>query len=295
MSLLHLSHTTEGEELVFTKEDLAELPEGFPPCVIRDGKIARADGLPLEWEQYELLEEDFPAMLTETGELQTAPTPTDTHEKGNGRIYTLLSHYLRCHAGGEVLMNRTLHIPGYQPEVPDLVFFRHPTPKWRGKSYTDQIPDLAVEIISPSNKGKDWENKLALYRDRCSEVWFFHLDGSAEIWCGNPPKISSVQPGECFSSQLFSGLAIDPAWIKDYPDEIELIRSFTPKIRVLPDPYDSRLTRKAQHLAARIEQHCERVGRQDTVSSTEEFFSQLRQSAKDEPGDSPSQSRGLKP
>ena len=242
-------------QLAFTEDDLAHLPDGFPPCVIRDGKIVRADGLPLAWEQYELLEEDFPAVLTENGELQMAPTPTDTHEKGNGRIYTLLSHYLRCHAGGEVLMNRALHIPDYQPAVPDLVFFRRPNPESEGKSYTDQIPDLVVEILCPSNKGKGWEDKLALYRDRCAEVWFFHLDGSAEIWHGTPPKISFVQPGEFFCSQLFSGLAIDPAWIKDYPDEIELIRRFTPKVRVLPDPDDPRLTRNAQRLAAQIEQH----------------------------------------
>jgi Uma2 family endonuclease len=265
MSLLHPSRTNEAlaeEELVFTREDLAELPESFPRCVIRDGKIARADGLPLEWEQYELLEEDFPAVLTETGELQMAPPPTDIHEKGNGRIYTLLGHYLRCHPGGEVLMNRALRIVGYQPAVPDLVFFRHPNPESEGKSYTDQIPDLTVEILSPSNKGKEWEDKLALYRDRCPEVWLFQLDGSAEIWGANGLKINVVQPGDLFSSPLFPGLAIDPAWIRDYPDEMELVRRFTPKIRVLSDPDDPELTRKAQQLAVRIAQHFERSGRQ---------------------------------
>ena len=123
----------------------------------------------------------------------------------------------------------------------------------------------------------------------------FHLDGSAEIWRANGPKMNAIQPGELFSSPLFPGLAIDPAWIRDYPDEIELVRRFSPEIRVLLDPYDPELTRKAQQLAAQIAQHFEPVGRQGRVASTSESLSQLRQSVEDEPGDLPSQARGLKP
>ena len=77
MSVLHLSRPTE-EERAFSEQDLAYLPESFPRCVIRDGKIVRADGLPLKWEEYLLLEEDFPATLTERGELQMA-RPPDRH------------------------------------------------------------------------------------------------------------------------------------------------------------------------------------------------------------------------
>ena len=47
-------------KLGFIRQDLADLPDSFPACVIREGKIARADGLPLGWEQYDLLPKDFP-------------------------------------------------------------------------------------------------------------------------------------------------------------------------------------------------------------------------------------------
>ena len=100
-----------------------------------------------------------------------------------------------------------------------------------------------------------------------SRIWLFHLDGSAEIWRANGPKMNAIQPGELFCSPLFPGLAIDPAWIRDYPDEIELVRRFTPEIRVLPDPYDPKLTRKAEQLAAQIAQHFELVGRQGLLAS----------------------------
>ena len=75
--------TSHEEQPVFTEEDLRHLPESFPRCVIRDGKIVRADGVPLKWEDYELLAEDFPAVLTKRGELRMAVAPTDTHEKSN--------------------------------------------------------------------------------------------------------------------------------------------------------------------------------------------------------------------
>ena len=66
---------------------------------------------------------------------------------------------------------------------------------------------------------------------------------------------ATCKPGELFSIPLFPGLAIDPAWIKNYPGEIDLVREFVPKVRVLADPYAPVLTRKAQGLAARIAQH----------------------------------------
>ena len=247
-------HVSYEEELAFREEDLAYLPNGFPPCVIRAGKIVRADGLPLTWEDYQLLEEDFPAVLTKTGELKMVPAPTDTHEKSNNSLVRLLGHYLSCHPGGEVITNRELHIAGYHPAVPDLVFFRHPKPKSRGKAYTDQIPDLTVEIMSPSNKGEEWEEKCRLYRDKCPEVWFFHLDGNVAIW-RLPESDNSCKPGEFFSSPLFPGLAIDPVWIRNYPEEVKLIGKFSPQISVLTDPDEPQLTKRARKMAVRIAEH----------------------------------------
>src|ERR1700751_1809452 len=249
--LMRVSHE---EEPAFTQEDLAYLPDGFPRCVIRAGKIVRADGLPLKWEDYQLLEEDFPAVLTKKGELEMAPAPTDTHEKSNNSLVRLLSHYLSCHPGGEVITNRELHIAGYHPAVPDLVFFRQPKPESRGKAYTDQIPDLTVEVLSPSNKGEEWEDKCRLYRDKCSEVWFFRLDGNVEIWRVPEPN-RCWEPGDLFSSPLFPGLAIDPGWIRNYPEEVRLIGKFSPQISVLMDPDEPQLTKRAQKMAARIAEY----------------------------------------
>jgi hypothetical protein len=107
--LLHAS-----PEVGFTQGDLADLPDAFPPCVIRDGKIARADGLPLEWEQYDLLDEGFPATLTEDGELQMSPRPPPAHEKKAKNLVKLLDYYLSCQSGGETYLGPELRIRPYR-------------------------------------------------------------------------------------------------------------------------------------------------------------------------------------
>jgi len=63
------------------------------------------------------------------------------------------------------------------------------------------------------------------------------------------------KPGELFSSPLFPGLAIDPAWIEKYPKEVKLVTQFDPRVIVSPSTIDPKLTRKAYALATRIAQH----------------------------------------
>ena len=265
---MSVSHPTVEEELAFTQEDLADLPDGFPPCVIREGKIGRADGLPLEWEEYDLLDEGFPATLTEDGELQMSPRPAPAHEDTVSNLFKLLDHFSSCQPGGKVFSGPELRIRPYRRTiVRDVMFFRNPKLEWRSQSgygkgkqastkYLDQIPDLAVEIVSPSNTGKKWEDNLAFYREAAfPEFWLVRLDGSVEISRTEPKMSATYQPGELFSSPLFPGLAIDPAWITDYPDEIWRIEQFSPTIVVSPSFTKQKLTKKAHALAARIAEY----------------------------------------
>jgi Uma2 family endonuclease len=267
-----MSGLLQKEEFAFTEEDLADLPGSFPACVIREGKIARVDGLPLEWEQYDLLGEGFPATLTENGELQMSPRPTPAHEDKAANLFTLLKHFSTCQQRGKAYLGPELRIPPYRRTVaPDVMFFKIPKAEWKQESVThiDQIPDLAVEIVSPSNRGKKWEDNLAFYRQAgFPEFWLVQLDGSVEIWRAAEPKMNvACRPGELFSSPLFPGLAIDPAWIVDYPDEINLIRKFKPQIRVLRDPDQPELTKRARKMAARIAQHFGKTDRPARLQS----------------------------
>lgn len=231
------------------------MPKEFPVSVIRDGRIARADGLPLGLNEYDLLGEDFPAVLTETGEIAMSPRPGPDHEDARKHLEQILDHYLRCHPGGKISSGTELRITQRnRPLAPDIMFFSKPA-RWP-KSHINQLPDLAVEIISPSNTDAEWEDKLRFYqRGLIAEIWFCQLDGTVEIWKGDPHSSTIVPSGKLFSSRLFPGLAIDPAWTKRYPEEIGRIEQFNPRIIVSPSVVNPKLTKKANALAARIARH----------------------------------------
>ena len=111
--------------------------------------------------------------------------------------------------------------------------------------------------MSPSNLGKKWEDNLAFYRQLAfPEFWLVRLDGSIEIARSAEPKTNAVcKAGELFSSPLFPGMAIDPAWVMSYPNEIKRIDQFSPEIIVSPSVVKPDLTKRANELAGRIAQH----------------------------------------
>lgn len=214
----------------------------------------------MEWKQFDLLRDNFPATLTEKGELEISPRPAPALEEKAANLFTLLKHFSTCQRGGEGLLGPELRIRRYRRTLaPDVMFFKNPKPEWKQESVThiDQIPDLAVEIVSPSNKGKKWEDNLAFYHQAgFPEFWLVQLDGAVQIWRASQPNVKpTCRPGELFSSPLFPGQAVDPGWIKNYPEEITLVRKFSPQIRVLRDPDEPQLTKRARKIAARIAEH----------------------------------------
>jgi Uma2 family endonuclease len=84
------------------------------------------------------------------------------------------------------------------------------------------VPDIAIEVLSPSNKRFDREKKLQLYgRVGVPELWYFDpADGTAELFhseaggrCvlsakleGNATIVSKVLPGLSLTlGQVFAG------------------------------------------------------------------------------------------
>jgi Uma2 family endonuclease len=199
-------------------------------------------------------------MLTEEGELQMSPRPTPAHESKVKNLLKLLDHYLSCHPGGKIYVGPELRIHPYRRTlVPDLMYFGEPKVEWDQEStmYIDRIPDLAVEVVSPSNVGRKWEENLDFYRQvDFPEVWLVQLEGAVDVWRPAGPGVTAIyKPGELFSSPLFPRLAIDPNWVKRYPGEISRIERFNPKIVVSPSVVDQKLTERAVALAARIAEH----------------------------------------
>jgi Putative restriction endonuclease len=66
------------------------------------------------------------------------------------------------------------------------MFFENPKPEWKQEfvAHIDQIPDLAVEIVSPSNVGKKWEDNLAFYHEAgFPEFWLVQVEDRSKTNC----------------------------------------------------------------------------------------------------------------
>jgi Uma2 family endonuclease len=117
------------------------------------------------------------------GELITMTRPGNSH----GLLATELAVYLRLfnmtHKLGQVTVESGYHPPGYRFTLlgPDVAFTRYENmPERSPIPYVATMPDLAVEILSPSDT-------LAAAR-RKTEVYL--LNGTALVWLVQPEKRS---------------------------------------------------------------------------------------------------------
>ena len=112
------------------------------------------------------------------GEVVMASSPTRYHQIAVGNIYRPVYQFVSDRELGEVLLSPMDVVVQRDPlrvRQPDLLFVSH----GRAEILGDRIyggPDLVVEILSPSNRGRYLENKLADYaRIDVRECWVVSL------------------------------------------------------------------------------------------------------------------------
>ena len=121
--------------------------------------------------------------------------PTSPTNYGHGRIAVLISsillHHVCQHALGDVL-TETGFITSTDPDTviaPDVAFVssaRIPAPEHRGRFFHG-VPDLAVEVLSPSESSQDVDEKVQEYL----------RDGTHVMWIVNPKarSVTVFRPG----------------------------------------------------------------------------------------------------
>ncbi|MGC4116343.1 MAG: Uma2 family endonuclease [Myxococcales bacterium] len=111
---------------------------------------------------YLQLPEGAPYQLIE-GELVMTPAPTSTHQRAAFKLARLLADFVDQHDLGEVFVAPFDVVVDDQTALqPDVLYVR----KERLDIIKDRClgpPDLAVEVLSPSNAGADRTRKLKLY------------------------------------------------------------------------------------------------------------------------------------
>ena len=115
------------------------------------------------------------------GELLTMTRPGNTH----GLLATEIALYLRLfnmeHKIGQVTVESGYHPPGYRYTVlgPDVAFTRYDRmPERQTDKFVPIMPDLAVEVLSPSNTLADVRRKAEVYL----------LNGSSVVWVVQPEQ-----------------------------------------------------------------------------------------------------------
>lgn len=111
------------------------------------------------------------------GEKVVAPSATPFHQEILRNLIERLGFFVRSKRLGKLLIS-PLDIRFNENEVyqPDLAFVRQPKIEGVKKEKIDTLPDLVIEVLSPSNAYHDLTHKKAIYAQY----------GVAEYWIIDP-------------------------------------------------------------------------------------------------------------
>lgn len=126
------------------------------------------------------------------GELYMTPGPTPAHQRSSISLAARMYIHVTANGLGEILEAPCdVYLPGQPvPVQPDILFIHQERLSIIANDGVRGVPDLIVEILSPTNAGYDRERKFRLYEkvgvpeywlvdNRAKMVEVYVLDGSS--------------------------------------------------------------------------------------------------------------------
>jgi Uma2 family endonuclease len=161
-----------------------------------------------EFDNYPF-EEDKRYELDE-GELIEMTRSAYRHNRILGILFVALSNYFRENPIGEALVSENLYaLSPSTRRAPDVavILGQRREELWSAKIIRI-IPDIAAEVLSPSETPNRIHRKLKQYFEAgVKEVWLINPEDSAvEIRTG--PSLPALAPGEALTSRLLPGFAL---------------------------------------------------------------------------------------
>ncbi|MGH7481528.1 MAG: Uma2 family endonuclease [Longimicrobiales bacterium] len=147
---------------------------------------------PLTVEEFARLpEEDAYRIELVRGWLVREPQPGARHGRLSARLFQALNDYARATGAGEVLIELGFRLSADPATVrgPDVAFLAAArVPREMPVGFWEGAPDLAVEVVSPSNRRPDIDAKVRDYLD----------SGAHAVWVVDPATrtVEIHQPGE---------------------------------------------------------------------------------------------------
>jgi Uma2 family endonuclease len=118
------------------------------------------------------------------GEVFMTPSPNTGHQRAVGRLFRVLSDYVDENGLGEVFIAPyDIVFSKWTALEPDLLFVGKEQRSIITDANVQGVPDLVIEMLSPSNKEYDRDTKLRAYEKAgVPEIWYFDPeDRTAEI------------------------------------------------------------------------------------------------------------------
>ena len=164
-----------------------------------------------------LPEQDTPVELID-GEMIVTFTPIYWHNRIGFRLARRLSDVADSRNLGEwALPPMALFISTYNVYQPDAMFFTSDhIPDLRRLPITE-IPEIVVEVLSPSSRSRDWVRKRSAYADRgIAEYWIIDPERSRIVISLRNEEGAYIEHdvnGSTIPVGIFAGTEIDLAWV----------------------------------------------------------------------------------
>lgn len=168
------------------------------------------------YEDYALLPDDGKRYEVIRGELYMSAAPRPLHQRVIFRLSYFLESFLEVHKVGtafgapiDVLLPEKLG----DPVQPDILFVREDRLGIVGETYIEGAPDLAIEVLSPSNPAHDRSLKYLLYEEAgVPEYWIIDpLDRTVEVYVlkeGTYEQLGKWSEGETAHSTVLEGFSV---------------------------------------------------------------------------------------
>jgi Uma2 family endonuclease len=182
-----------------------------------DGAVPNPRGVKLTYDDFVLFPDDGLRHELIDGEHYVTPSPNTKHQRVLGNLHLLVGPWLRAHPVGELFLAPfdVVFTPSDVVE-PDLLYMSN---ERAAEILTDAnvqgVPELVVEIGSPSTRRRDETVKRLLYeRAGVSEYWVvdpeldlirvYRRDGER---FARPAELSA-EAGDMLTTTLLPGLAL---------------------------------------------------------------------------------------
>ena len=182
-------------------------------AVPQTGRIGepRYIGLRLSADEFDRLADDGHRYELVDGVVVMSPSPTPEHQGLLGYLLTEIEIHLRKHPVGRVWAEVDVRFGPSLVYRPDLTFVRTENLA-RTKGRIEVVPDLVVEVISPSSEARDMRTKRSDYeRLGVREYWIVDATrGTVTFYVSRDGRFEerTAKAGR-FESVAVSGLALD--------------------------------------------------------------------------------------